>query len=62
MHDTTKKPEIASDTPESLVEAHKKLIRSSAEDQDTYSLAQPSPLRYVPSRATDRTETPGGSC
>lgn len=38
-----------------LMEAHRTLIHSAANDQDSYSLAQPSPDRYVPSFATDRT-------
>ena len=50
--------EITKNKEESLVEAHRRLIRSSAGEQDNHSLAQPSPLRYVPSRATDRTSTP----
>jgi hypothetical protein len=38
-----------------LVNAHSKLIHSAATDQDDFSLAQPSPLKYVPSIASDKT-------
>jgi hypothetical protein len=42
-------------TIEELVNAHQKLIHSAAMDQDDFSLAQPSPLKYVPSIASDKT-------
>jgi len=38
-----------------LIETHRVLIRSVAKEDDNYSLAQPSPLRYVPSITTDHT-------
>jgi hypothetical protein len=40
---------------ETLIAAHRELIRSIAQEDDSLSLAQPSPLRYVPNITTDRT-------
>jgi hypothetical protein len=45
-------------TAESLMEMHRRLIHSSANEEDNSSLAQPSPLRFAPSKTTDCTETP----
>lgn len=55
----TPEPEV--ETSESLMELHRKLVLSSAGEQDSYSLAQPSPLRYMPSLAADRTDMPPGN-
>lgn len=38
-----------------LMNAHSALIRSTAAEHDTFSLAQPSPFKYVPSITTNRT-------
>jgi hypothetical protein len=38
-----------------LIDAHSTLIKSVATDQDSFSLVQPSPLKYVPSITTNRT-------
>ncbi len=42
-----------------LMEAHRQLIATYgvdiAQEEDTYSLAQPSPFRFVPTIATDQT-------
>lgn len=46
---------------ELLVEAHRQLVKSVANEEDSYSLAQPSPLRYVPSITLDRTGGPEGT-
>lgn len=37
-----------------LVNIHQMLIHSTATDDDTFSLAQPSPLKYVPSITTNQ--------
>ena len=45
-----------SSTAMSLMEAYRLLISvPSGKEQDSYTLAQPSPMRYVPSITTDHT-------
>ena len=41
-----------------LVKAHRELVKSAAKEDDSYSLAQPSPLQYVPNITTDHTSQP----
>jgi hypothetical protein len=38
-----------------LINTHSTLIHSAAADDDSFSLAQPSPLKYVPNITTNRT-------
>lgn len=52
-------PYPLSDSARDLVDLHRTMIGSVATERDTFSLAQPSPLRYVPSFTTDHTAIRG---
>ena len=56
-HQTTSATELSK---EQLLAAYDALFRSAAEtlDQDAYSLAQPSPYRYVPSTLSNNSTIP----
>jgi hypothetical protein len=50
-------PRSLSDSARRLMESHRRLVHPRARENDSHSLAQPSPLRYVPSITTDHTIT-----
>lgn len=51
-------PENVDEATRLLMEAHARLVQSiESSNNDSWSLAQPSPLRFVPSIVTDSTNT-----